>query len=94
METVRCSGIASQTPGTSAAKLRALVDHAAHYVQAENRKIEGQDLQRALEGNGGRDRPQLERVEWDDLLTPEPIQRDLQSIIRFLEDPAHPFSGT
>lgn len=34
------------------------------------------------------DRPQLERVEWDDLVIPQPIQRDLQSIIRLLEDPA------
>ena len=71
--------IASQTPGASAARLRALVDQAANYALAENRK---------LEASGGRDRPQLERVEWDHLVIPEPIQRDLQSIIRLLEDPA------
>jgi ATP-dependent Zn protease len=38
--------IASQTPGASAARLRALVDQAASYALAENRKIEVQDLQR------------------------------------------------
>ena len=78
---------AQQTPGASAAKLRALIDQAANYALADNRKIEAQDLKRALEGNGGRDRPQLERLEWDDVVIPEPIKRDLQSIIRLLEDP-------
>lgn len=78
---------ARQTPGTSAAKLRALVDQAANYALADNRKIEAQDLKRALDGNGGRDRPQLERVEWDEAVLAESIKRDLQSITGLLEDP-------
>jgi ATP-dependent 26S proteasome regulatory subunit len=36
--------IASQTPGASAARLRALVDQAANYALTENRKIEARDL--------------------------------------------------
>jgi transitional endoplasmic reticulum ATPase len=78
---------ARQTPGASAAKLRALVDQAANYALADNRRIEAQDLKRALDGNGGRDRPQLERVEWDEVVLAESTKHDLQSIIRLLDDP-------
>ncbi|HEX8800471.1 MAG TPA: ATP-binding protein, partial [Terriglobales bacterium] len=78
---------AQHTPGASAAKLRALVDQAANYALADNRRIEAQDLKRALSGNGARDRPQLERVEWDEVVLAESIKRDLQSIIGLLEDP-------
>jgi transitional endoplasmic reticulum ATPase len=78
---------ARQTPGASAAKLRALVDQAANYALTDNRKIEARDLQRALDGNGGKDRPQLERVEWDDVVISESVKEDLKSLIRLLEDP-------
>lgn len=78
---------AHKTPGASAAKLRALVDQAANYALTDNRKIEGRDLYRALGENGGRDRPQLERVNWDDVVIAESIRCDLRSIIRLLEDP-------
>jgi transitional endoplasmic reticulum ATPase len=76
-----------RTPGSSAAKLRALVDQAANYALADNRKIEAKDLQRALDGTGGKDRPQLERVEWDDVVIAESVKQDLKSLIRLLEDP-------
>jgi transitional endoplasmic reticulum ATPase len=79
---------ARQTPGASAAKLRALVDQAANYALTDNRKIEAKDLQRALDGNGGKDRPQLERVEWDDVVISASVEWDLKSLIRLLEDPA------
>jgi transitional endoplasmic reticulum ATPase len=78
---------ARQTPGASAAKLRALVDQAANYALTDNRRIEAKDLQRAMDGNGGRDRPQLERVEWNDVVIGESVEQDLKSIIRLLEDP-------
>jgi transitional endoplasmic reticulum ATPase len=77
---------ARRTPGASAAKLRALVDQAANYALTDNRKIEAKDLQRALDGNGGKDRPQLERVEWNDVVVAESVKQDLKSIIRLLED--------
>jgi transitional endoplasmic reticulum ATPase len=83
---------ARQTPGASAAKLRALVDQAANYALTDNRKIEAKDLQRALDGNGGKDRPQLERVEWDDVVITESVKQDLKSIIRLLEDPTRTHS--
>jgi ATP-dependent Zn protease len=40
-----------------------------------------------LDGNGGKDRPQLERVEWNDVVIGESVEQDLKSIIRLLEDP-------
>jgi transitional endoplasmic reticulum ATPase len=83
---------ARQTPGASAAKLRALVDQAANYALTDNRKIEAKDLQRAMDGNGGRDRPQLERVEWNDVVIGESVEQDLKSIIRLLEDPTRTHS--
>ena len=79
---------ARRTPGASAAKLRALVDEAAGYALADNRKIQPEDLVRALNGSGGRDRPNLEVVEWDEVVIEESVQQDLKSVIRLLEDPA------
>ena len=79
---------ARRTPGASAAKLRALVDQAANYALTDNRKIEAKDVQRALDANGGKDRPQLERVEWNDVVISESVKQDLKSLIRLLEDPA------
>jgi transitional endoplasmic reticulum ATPase len=83
---------ARRTPGASAAKLHALVDQAATYALTDNRKIEAKDLQRALDGNGGKDRPQLERVEWNDVVIGESVEQDLKSIIRLLEDPTRTHS--
>ena len=79
---------AHRTPGASAAKLRALVDQAANYALMDNRKIEAQDLRRAVDANGGKDRPQLDRVDWNDVVIAEAVGQDLKSIIRLLEDPA------
>ncbi len=78
---------ARRMPGASAAKLRAVVDQAAGYALADNRRIEAEDLRRALNGNGGKDRPQLERVEWDDVVVSESVKQDLKSLVRLLEDP-------
>lgn len=44
--------IASQTPEPVWLRLRAMVDQAANYALAENRKIEVQDLCRAQEARG------------------------------------------
>jgi transitional endoplasmic reticulum ATPase len=78
---------ARQMPGASAAKLRAMVDQAASYAVPNDRRIEAEDLRRAINGGGGKDRPQLERVEWDEVLIAESIKQDLKSLVRLLEDP-------
>ena len=74
------------TPGASPAKLAALIDQAATYAFAGNRKITSADLYRALKEGGGKDRPQLERVEWDQVVIDEPVKQDIQSLIRLLEN--------
>jgi SpoVK/Ycf46/Vps4 family AAA+-type ATPase len=63
------------------------VDEAAGYALADNRKIQREDLLRALDGSGGRDRPNLEVVDWDEVVIEESVQQDLKSLIRLLEDP-------
>lgn len=78
---------ARRTPGAIPARLRAIVDQAAGYALGANRRIESEDLSRALHENGGKDRPQIERVDWDELVVSESIKRDLKSLVRLLEDP-------
>ena len=76
------------TPGASPAKLAALIDQGATYAFADNRKITSSDLYRALNEGGGKDRPQLERVEWDQVVIDESVKQDIQSLIRLLENGA------
>ena len=45
-------------------------------------------MHRALNEGGGKDRPQLERVEWDQVVIDEAVKQDLQSLIRLLENGA------
>jgi len=78
---------ARRTPGASPARLRAIVDQAAGYALADNRRIGAEDLSRALHENGGKDRPQIERVDWDEVVVSESIKQDLKSLVRLLEDP-------
>jgi transitional endoplasmic reticulum ATPase len=78
---------ARRMPGASPARLRAIVDQAAGYALAANRRIESEDLSRALHENGGKDRPQIERVDWDEVVISESIKQDLKSLVRLLEDP-------
>jgi transitional endoplasmic reticulum ATPase len=80
--------LARRTPGASAAKLRALVDQAAAYALTDNRKIEAEDLQRAVDGSGGNDRPIVEPVQWDEVVVEESVKQDLGSLVRLLEEPA------
>ncbi len=79
---------ARKTPGASAAKIRSLVDRAASYAAEAGRNIQESDLQRAIEEAGGGDRPQFERVEWDDLVLEDNVRNDLLTLIRLLNDRA------
>jgi transitional endoplasmic reticulum ATPase len=76
------------TPGASPSKLAALIDQATTYAFADNRKITSADLYRALNERGGKDRPQLERVEWEQVVIDESVKQDIQSLIRLLENGA------
>ena len=70
---------------TGRAKLTALVNRAASSAALENRRIEEQDLQQAFDEGGGADRPLIKPVDWDDLILPAPVERDLRNLIRLMD---------
>jgi transitional endoplasmic reticulum ATPase len=78
---------ARKTPGASAAKIHALVDQAAAFAADEGRKIEERDLQRSLEEGGGKDRPLLQPVQWEDIVLEGDVERDLRTLVQLLNDP-------
>ncbi len=78
---------ARRTPGASAARLKALVDRAAASAATEGRKIEEGDLRQAIEEMGGKDRPLVHPVHWNDLVIEEDVARDLRTLIQLLNDP-------
>jgi transitional endoplasmic reticulum ATPase len=77
---------ARQMPGASAAKLRAVVDQAASFAVANDRKIEPDDLRQAVNTSGGKDHPQLERVEWDEVVIAESVKQDIKSLVHLLQN--------
>ncbi|MBV9081866.1 MAG: AAA family ATPase, partial [Acidobacteriaceae bacterium] len=77
---------AKRTPGWSAAKLTNVVNKAAMYAAAENRRVEEKDLQRAFEETGGLDRPTLKPVHWEDLVLPAAVEADLRQLVRLMDD--------
>jgi transitional endoplasmic reticulum ATPase len=78
---------ARKTPGASGAKIEALVNRAAEFALAENRKIESRDLLQALQASGGKDRPLSRQVSWGDVVVEEPVWEDLRSLVRLINDP-------
>ena len=77
--------LANRTPGWSAAKLTGLVNRAASSAALENRPIEERDLQQAFDEGGGTDRPLIKPVDWDDLVLPALVERDLRNLIRLMD---------
>ena len=74
--------IARRTLGWSPARLRALVDRAI--LQADGRPVTDKGILVALEESGGKDRPQVEAVNWDDVVLPGPVVSDIKAILRLL----------
>ena len=52
-------------------------DQAAGFALTDNRKIEAQDLRRAIDGTGGKDRPLVEQVQWDGVVVEESIKQPM-----------------
>jgi transitional endoplasmic reticulum ATPase len=75
---------AQRTPGTSAAKIKSLVDRASAIAAQENRQIDESDLRCALDEAGGKDRPLFQLVEWHDLIVEEEVERDLRTLVKQL----------
>lgn len=74
--------IARRTPGWSPARLRALVDRAM--LQASGATATERDVLATLEESGGHDRPQVEEVDWDQVVLPGPVVSDIKTILRLL----------
>lgn len=74
--------IARRTPGWSPARLRALVDRAM--LQASGATATEHDVLATLEESGGHDRPQVEVVNWDQVVLPGPVVSDIKTILRLL----------
>ena len=76
---------ARRTPGWSAARLTNLINKAAAFAASGNRQVEEQDLERAFEETGGTDRPLLNPVQWDDLVLPADVEKDLRQLVRLMD---------
>ena len=74
----------ARTPGASAAKIKAVVDRAAAIAATQSRLIEKADLQRALDETGGKDRPLLQPVQWDDVVIEADVEQELRTLVRQL----------
>src|SRR5207244_5965036 len=72
------------TPCASAAKIKSIIDRAAAIAAEGRRQIEEGDLRRALDETGGKDRPQFQPVEWQDLIVEEQVERDLRTLVKQL----------
>lgn len=73
------SAIARRTPGWSPARLKSLTDRAA--LLAQGKWIEERHLVDALESSGGRDQGHMEPVAWTDVVLPEGVLADLQTLL-------------
>lgn len=75
--------LARRTPGWSPARLKSLVDRAV--LGARGVALTEKHLLAALEASGGADRPNFERVEWDDVVLPASTVKDIQALITLLQ---------
>ena len=75
---------ARRTPGASAARIKSIVDQAAVIAAQEHRAIEERDLRRALDETGGRDRPLLQGVQWEDLIVESEVEEELRVLVKQL----------
>ena len=71
-----------RTPGWSPARLKGLADRAV--LLANGSPVEEAHLLAALEASGGHDSPNLEKVSWDDVVLPELVVHDLQTLLRLM----------
>lgn len=78
---------ARRTPGASAAKIKAIVDRAATLAAVEDRRIEERDLRKSVDETGGRDRPLVQPVQWEDVILEPDVERELRTLVRQLNSP-------
>lgn len=74
--------LARRTPGWSPARLKGLVDRAV--LLANGSPVEEFHLLAALEASGGHDRPNVESVDWEDVVLPDAVVHDLRTLLRLM----------
>lgn len=73
------------TSGYSPAKLNALVDRAASLALAVHEPFREKHLETALEISGGKDRPLIQPVQWEDLIVEPEVEEELRLLVRQLK---------
>ena len=72
-----------RTVGWSPARLKAMVDRCV--LESKGQPISEEHLLATIESIGGNDRPNLDPVDWDDVVLPEDVVDEIKSLIRLME---------
>ena len=73
------------TSGYSPAKLNALVDRAASIAMAAGEPFREKHLEEAFGASGGKDRPLIQPVQWEDLIVEPAVEEELRLLVRQLK---------
>ncbi len=76
---------AAMTSGYSPAKLNALVDRAASIAMAAGEPFRERHLEEAFGASGGKDRPLIQAVEWEDVVVEPAVEEELRLLVRQLK---------
>ncbi|HEY3453701.1 MAG TPA: ATP-binding protein [Bryobacteraceae bacterium] len=76
---------ARMTSGYSPAKLNALVDRAASIAMAAGEPFREKHLEEAFGASGGKDRPLIQPVQWEDLIVEPAVEEELRLLVRQLK---------
>jgi transitional endoplasmic reticulum ATPase len=72
-----------RTVGWSPARLKAMVDRCV--LTSKGQPLSEEDLLATIESIGGNDRPNLDPVDWDDVVLPGEVVEEIKSLIRLME---------
>jgi transitional endoplasmic reticulum ATPase len=75
----------AMTSGYSPAKLNALVDRAASIAMVAGESFRERHLEEAFGASGGKDRPLIQPVEWEDLVVEPAVEEELRLLVRQLK---------
>ncbi|HZQ54039.1 MAG TPA: ATP-binding protein [Bryobacteraceae bacterium] len=76
---------ARMTSGYSPAKLNALVDRGASIAMAAGESFREKHLEEAFGATGGKDRPLIQPVQWEDLIVEPAVEEELRLLVRQLK---------
>jgi transitional endoplasmic reticulum ATPase len=76
---------AAMTSGYTPAKLNALVDRATSIALAVGEPLREKHLEEAFGASGGKDRPLIQPVQWEDLIVEPAVEEELRLLVRQLK---------